>query len=79
MIEADNEGVTRIAAPQKLDFRIDVPATEDMVDKLAALASLHGKRKSEMARELLTVQIEGMYALMRANMSWPTLPSDGKK
>ncbi len=63
----------------KLTTRIDVPASEELADKLAALAAVMRKSKSELARELLTVQIEGMFALMNVSVTWTGLPGDGRK
>lgn len=69
---------TREIANQKLTCRIDIPVTEEMSDRLLVMATLMKKPKAELARELLTVQIEGMYALMESSISWPGVFVHGK-
>lgn len=57
-------GVT--AAEGKCTERIDVPCTEDLSEKLIALAVMAGRPKAEYARMLLTKAVEGEIAYHRS-------------
>lgn len=65
------------SGPAKLDSRIDIPVPEELADKLAILAHFMKKPKAQVARELLTIQMEGMLALMNVNISFPDMSVNG--
>lgn len=83
ILRADQlQGIYRMSrngniGPQKLDARIDIPVSEELADKLTVLAHFMKKPKAQVARELLTIQMEGMLALMSVNISFPEMGVDG--
>ena len=61
----------------KCTSRVDVPCSEDLSDKLIALAVMAGKPRAEFARMLLTKAVEGELAYMRSVGAIPP-GGDGK-
>lgn len=51
---------------EKLDARIDIPASESLQEKLIALAVMHRRPKAEYARMLLTKAVEGGLAWLQS-------------
>jgi len=58
-----------VGATGKCDTRIDVPAPAELEERLIRLAGIYGKPRAQLAREFLTIQIEGAWMLMHEGPS----------